>query len=216
MEKLEKILHKLPLFCKVSTGILNKLNLANHTFKKTFHKGSIIYIQNTACNSLDIILQGVVSVQSLELSGNSMTIGDFHKGEVLGSNLLFSSYPEYPMTIFAKTKVEMYSFDRECVLFLCQNSTEFLQEFLNQLSDKTLILTGKINTIGLKSIKEKVIEFLQKECKKQGSATIELPFSKKEWAELLGVQRPSLSRTLNKMQQEGIISFHNKIITFKG
>ena len=70
----------------------------------------------------------------------------------------------------------------------------------------------KIDTIALKSIRERIMEFLRVEQKRQNSHTIVLPFSKKEWAEVLAIQRPSLSRELAKMRKEGIIQFKGRII----
>ena len=53
------------------------------------------------------------------------------------------------------------------------------------------------------------------EYKKQGSNVIKVPLSRKEMAEHMGIQRPSLSRELIKMREEGIIEFDKKTITIK-
>ncbi|MDD4690459.1 MAG: helix-turn-helix domain-containing protein, partial [Eubacteriales bacterium] len=47
----------------------------------------------------------------------------------------------------------------------------------------------------------------------QGSPTILLPISKKQLADYLGVQRPSLFRELKKLQDERIIEIDNRVIT---
>ncbi len=41
---------------------------------------------------------------------------------------------------------------------------------------------------------------------------IKLPFSRKKMAELLNIPRPSLSRELTNMRDEGIIDFDKNII----
>ena len=56
------------------------------------------------------------------------------------------------------------------------------------------------------------MDYLQQQSIIQGSSKIVLPFSKKELADYLGVQRPSLFRELKKMKDEGIIEIDNRTI----
>nr|WP_243103954.1 helix-turn-helix domain-containing protein [Clostridium sp. JN-1] len=90
---------------------------------------------------------------------------------------------------------------------------QFLQNFLESLSDKTLILSGKIKTLPTKTIRRCIIEFLLCEYSIQKNTTIFLRLSKKELAEKFGVRRPSLSRELNKMRSKGLIEYNAKSIT---
>jgi len=90
---------------------------------------------------------------------------------------------------------------------------EVLKWFLQSASDKTLILMGKIKTLALKTIRQCIIEFLLYEYHVQKSTTIKLDMTKKELAEKIGVQRPSLSRELNKMRKDGLIIYDSKQIT---
>jgi len=51
------------------------------------------------------------------------------------------------------------------------------------------------------------------EYQKQKSKEIILPLSRKEMAEYLGVQRPSLSREFINMKDEGLIDFERNNVT---
>ena len=46
----------------------------------------------------------------------------------------------------------------------------------------------------------------------QGSNRIQLPVTKKELAEQIGVQRTSLSRELQKMRNEGLLAYDSRTI----
>lgn len=183
---------------------------------KSYKKGSVIHFQNESCQGLEIILSGSVTIQRINEAGNAMTISDFYTGDILGANLLFSSNPVYPMTVISKTPCDILVLNQPLILAFCQQSTGFLSQFLKEISDKTLVLTGKINTMAMKTIRDSILDFLLLEKKIQGTSIINLPFSKKEWAERLGVQRPSLSRELNKMRAAGLIDFDHKTITLYG
>lgn len=208
-----KCICALPLFQFVAKRKLEEINITSRCFVHHEKRNKVIHLQNNICTSVDVIVSGVISVQALEASGNIITIANFSNGESIGSNLLFSSNPAYPMTVIAKTEVLFVSFGKDIILDLCRICPDFLLHFLNEISDKAVVLTNKINTIALKNIRERIIEFLRLEIIRQDSDTIILPFSKKEWAELLGVQRPSLSRELNKMRKAGLIEFDNRRVT---
>jgi len=64
-----------------------------------------------------------------------------------------------------------------------------------------------------RTVTECIIEFLLYEYHVQKSTTIKLNMTKKELAEKIGVQRPSLSRELNKMRKDGLIIYDPKQIT---
>lgn len=211
MKYMETIM-SIPLFSTMNKEELQQLNVEERCHQQNYHKESIIYLQNEICQSVDIIISGIVTVQNIEESGNFMTITNFSTGEILGSNLLFSSQSTYPMMVIAKTNVVLLRCDKEIILDMCKISPSFLESYLQEISNKTLVLTGKIHTIAMKSIRECIIEYLLVERNYQNSNIIQLPFSKKEWAELLGIQRPSLSRELNKMRKEGLLDYHNREI----
>ncbi len=162
---------------------------------------------------MDIILIGQATVQKIDENGNVLTINVFTDRDVIGANLLFSSKNYYPMTVVAKSRTTILHMQKELILELCQSNTTFMVTLMKVVSDKAIILTDKINTISLKTIRECIIDFLKYEYHIQKSSLIKLKFSKKELAERLGVQRSSLSRELNKMRKDGLIEYDSRTIT---
>lgn len=208
-------LQKSPVFAGIEEEEIKELLTRPGCVIKKFPAGSLIHLKGESCINVEYILKGEVTVQLLQETGNIMTISNFEQGEMLGSNLVFSSHPVYPMMITAKSDVELLCLDAATILMLCRKSPVFLESYLKDISDRALVLSGKINTIALRSIREAVLDYLMIERKRQKSDTINLPFTKKEWAERLGVQRPSLSRELSKMRQEGIIDYDRTSISLK-
>lgn len=207
------ILENTELFKDISMSTINHLFVQDSFNIKTYKKNSVIYFQNEKCVTFDIVLKGIVSVQSTDEKGNYISISDFTIGSELGGNLLFSNKNFYPMMVLAKTEVTLIHFKKDLVLRLCQSNTTFLSKFLHSLSDKTLILTDKIKTLSLKSIRQCIIDFLMYESYVQKSNVIKLEVTKKDLAEKFGVQRSSLSRELNKMRKEGLIEYDAYSIT---
>jgi len=207
------ILENTGLFKDISMSTINHLFVQDSFKIKTYKKNSVIYFQNEKCVTFDIVLKGIVSVQSTDEKGNYISISDFTIGSELGGNLLFSHKNFYPMMVLAKTEVTLIHLKKDLVLSLCQSNTTFLSKFLHSISDKTLILTDKIKTLSLKSIRQCIIDFLMYESYVQKSNIIKLEVTKKDLAEKFGVQRSSLSRELNKMRKDGLIEYDAFSIT---
>jgi CRP-like cAMP-binding protein len=203
------------LFGGFSAGQLLKLFKEELYSISRHNKNSIIYIQNEKCNTMDVILEGELAVQKIDENGGILTISTFFTGDVIGGNLLFSHRNTFPMTITCKSDSTILHMKKELVLELCQKNKDFLTKFLRSISDKALILTDKINFISMKTVRQRIVDFLAFEYFYQNSPVIYLKTSKKELAERFGMKRPSLSRELNKMRSEGLIEFDAKTITIK-
>ncbi|MEL7607094.1 MAG: Crp/Fnr family transcriptional regulator [Sedimentibacter saalensis] len=215
MKNFNKILVNTQLFKCFTCEELDEIFDEHYYTVKDYEKNTIIYLQNEKCESLDIILKGVITIQKIDQDGKILTISDFMSGDVLGENLLFSASSNYPMTITAKTDCTLLHMKSSLVLSLCQKNKCFLKSFLMSLSSKTLILSNKIKSLTMKTIRQYIVDFLLIEYYSQGSNKIKLKMSKKDLAEKLGIQRSSLSRELNKMRSDGLVEFDANYIFIK-
>jgi CRP-like cAMP-binding protein len=172
-----------------------------------YAKGSIVFLENEECKELSIVLEGIIQIQKIDTLGKALTIVEFQRGETLGENLLYGSGNKYPMTAVARTNASILQIPKDAVLQLCLQDTDLLTEFLKLLSDKTLTLSGRLKQVTLKTIRQKICESIYNEYMDQKLLKINLQMNREEWAERLGVQRPSLSRELIRMKEEGIINY---------
>ncbi len=180
---------------------------------KRYSKSSFVHFESEKCTSWDIILSGQVIIKKIDENGNILTLTEFGTAETIGGNTLFSSHPFFPMSVFAKSNSEILHIDKDSVLKLCHTSERFLIRFLTGNSDKAVVLSNKIKSISMKTIRESIIEYLTHEYYVQKRENILLMSSKKELAERLGIQRTSLSRELAKMKNDGLIDYDIKSIT---
>jgi len=180
---------------------------------KGYSPNEIIHFDGDPCHSMEVILEGEVSVERIDEDGHLMTVATFDAGNCLGANLLFSSNPFFPMTVSAKSKVRILTIKEGAVFNLCITNEDFLKHFLRVISDHTLMLGVKIKHYINRSIREILTAFLVHESLKQKSNHIQLRSTKKALAERMGIQRTSLSRELQKMKKEGLIDFDADSIT---
>lgn len=98
------------------------------------------------------------------------------------------------------------------MLKLCSLNTSVLNNFMGLLSNKILMLNKKVKTLSYQNIRQKLCNYLLEESKKQNSFILKMSVSRKEMAEQLGIPRPSLSREMINMKEEGLIEFEKNII----
>lgn len=180
-----------------------------------YGKGDIVLAEEDTCNTLNLILDGSVEVQKVDSTGKVLSIAEFGPGEIFGEMLIFADKNTSPINVISKAKSTVLHISKNSVISLCQNSSEFLLEFLRILSNKAMILNLKLKEVTLKTIRQKICEYILAQYKEQKSLKIKLNMTKKDWADRIGVQRPSLSRELIKMKEEDIIDYDKSFITIK-
>jgi len=192
----------------------NFLNMSNYTIKK-YPKGNVVIIEGDSCEELGILLEGLLEVQTLYPSGKLLTLTRLKPVETFGEAILFSKMNKFPVTIETIKDSKIMFIKKEYLINCLTNCHKFMEAFLELLSNKLLTLNKKVKMLSLESIRKKIENFLMEEYKKQGSNIIKVPLSRKEMAEHMGIQRPSLSRELIKMRDAGIIDFNREAITIK-
>ena len=176
-------------------------------------KDVLIHKRGETCDNLIIILEGTLSLNQRNYNNKSFNIYNFCDSEIVGANSIFAHNPKYKVDIYTKSPCVLLYIPQHEVFNLCVNDSVFLRSFLMHLSDKTQKLLDKIKIFSNKNIRSSIKQFLSCEFKKQNSTKINLEMSKKELAELLGVERTSLSRELKSMKLDGLIDYDKNSIT---
>jgi CRP-like cAMP-binding protein len=202
-----------PLFSHFSTEALNTLLYECQYTIADYAKNSVVHFENEICTSLDIIIKGDIIIQKIDENGNILTVTEFTLGDTMGENLLFSTTPYYPLSAITKSNCTLLHLSKDLIIKLCQFNTTFLMRFLECISNKAVLLSSRLKSVTLKTIKESIIDYINYEYYLQKNTTIQLNLTKKALAEKMGIQRTSLSRELNKMQKDGLIEYDHHSIT---
>lgn len=197
--------------CSIFKGMENEYidNIIKSIDNKivNYNKGDIIAIEDSECTHIGIVLSGSIEIQRIYESGRSLTVQRFIEGSIFGEAIVFSKTKTYPATIISSSKSKIMFIKNEAIMELCSSNKIFLGNFMSLLSEKILMLNKKVKTISLCSIRQKIASFILEQVKIQKSERIKLSINKKELSEYLGVQRPSLSRELINMKEEGILEY---------
>ena len=203
MEIIINQLQKNELFKGLSAEkIENVINKIKYSIKR-YSKNEIIANEDDVCTTLSLVLDGSVEIQRLYSNGKYIVLKRLSTGDVFGEALVFSKAKTYPATVMSLSESSIFFIDKEDVLKLCSTEEKILENFISLLSDKVFILNSKIKSISFKSIRQRVINFILDEVREQKNKNIILKNTKEEIAASLGIPRPSLSRELIYLRDNG-------------
>ena len=155
----------------------------------------------------------MVEVQKVYPSGRMIVLKHLHKLNIFGEVSPFANEGKSPATVIAASDCTILYLDRACIMKLFKSNEAFLNNFIHILSNRLLYLNNRVFLLSHSSIREKLSSFLLDEYSNQKSTTITLPMTKTVLSEMLNVTRPSLSRELTNMRNEGILNYHKNTIT---
>ena len=181
-------------------------------YVKKYAKGETIFHRGDRCLMLSSVQSGRLIAHSLSENGSAMTMFKFKSGSIVGANLLFAQNNMYPLNIYCVTDCELVHIDKETVSELLHNY-DFAIQYIKSISRNSEGQNQKINMFFQKTLRENIMHYLELQSVVQRSNKIVLPITKKELAEHLGVQRPSLFIELKKMKEEHVIDIQNRTIT---
>lgn len=209
------VLKSCQLFSKFTDEDIKLLVNSGFIYLKSYSKEDLLFCEGEQCKFLSLVIDGLIEIQKLDSNGNLLVVATLSSGNVFGENLLFGDINTYPMSIVSKSNTKVLYIAKEYIYKLCLTNEGFLRELLRILSNKALNLSLKLKQLTMKSIREMICYYLLERYEKEKTEIIKLEFSKKAWADSLGVQRPSLSRELIKMRDAGLIDFSKNTIIIK-
>lgn len=166
----------------------------------TYRKGDIIAIQGTPCLSLMLLCAGQLSARMINDEGKEITIEMLKAPEVLAPAFVYGSENLFPVTLEAETEVRIWTLSKEHFLDLMETDKNVLRNFLQLISDRSVFLSRKLNEFALQNLNERIINHLERHGQIQNI---------QEVASIMGVARPSLSRAISLLINEGKIEKDN-------
>ena len=190
-------------------AILNVLSKKEHQLVKGYQiaKGNVIYHEGDICESIGIIISGKIDIVTYSFDGKELLINSLKSGEIFGNNLLFSSSPIYRGNVIAKEKAVVAFINKENLVTLLQNNTEFLNLYLQAQSDKAKALTARIQLLSFPNAEERLFFYASK-----NNGVINFK-NVTTLAATIGVQRETLSRLLTNLIERHLIKKEKGKIT---
>lgn len=175
-------------------------------YEKDYKKNDIILAENTKVEYFGIITNGKIALSNFDYFGNRNILNVFEKGD---------SFAEALVSLEIQIPHEVISLTDSSIVWIEYKSLskslyyqKILNNILNIISTKNLILNKKLQILSKRTTREKILEYLSNQKKALSlDSNFEINLNRNEMADYLALDRSNLSRELGKLKKEGIIDF---------
>ena len=205
------------LFSGITEEEANKMLTCSRAVEKSVDAGELIFGQDDKPVYIYLLLEGQVIITKYLPSGRRDILLTVQPGDVFGEVFFFSKeeYYWYDAVAVKKSRVLMlpYTFIYGFCSNACEHHKQLIHNLLDIQSKCNLQMMKKLHIVTGTTLKQKLGLWILDQINDKNE--VHLDMTREELADYLGAARPSLSRTLTQMQDEGIITIDKKKIRIK-
>lgn len=198
--------------CKLFDGITEaeqaEMMVCAGAQEKNFKAGQYIFRLGDNPSKMYLIKSGSVMIARDFASGKRNVLFTVHQGDVFGEPFSFTPEKKCWSDAIACGKVTVIEIPWTYIHGFCKNGCakhqRLVRNMLEILSDKNFRITRKLYLLSGKTIRERIAMWLLVGA--HGSDSFTSCMNKEELADFLGTTRPSLSREMSQMQNEGLFA----------
>ncbi|MCM2359554.1 MAG: Crp/Fnr family transcriptional regulator [Geobacteraceae bacterium] len=206
MENLE-ILKKSLLFSGLDEENLREVAVI--ATKRGFAKGEALFTEGEPANGFYLLASGSLKLCKVSPDGKEKVLHFTHPGETFAEAAFFGD-GKYPAEARALEKGEALFFPREAFMGLLERNPRFSLNLIVSLSLLLRRFARQIEELTFAEVPARLAAYLielagKKSTTFQGITYLDLDMKKGELASRLGTVSETLSRSLKKLKEEGVI-----------
>lgn len=204
-----------PLFAGMNEEEIQKCLVCSKSEIVRYEKEETIFYQQDEPRYLHVLLEGSVAVCRDSVSGKRSIIATFSRpGELFGEVFVFLGKKEYDNYAQAAAPAAVLQMPKIFLYHTCGQNCGYHQALISNmlsiLAYKAYYLNQKLQVVSGATLRQKIARILLQSAAADGS--VALAMKREELADFLNVARPSLSRELLKMQEEGLLRLDGRQI----
>ena len=207
-KELLDVLKRSRLCRNLEEGEMERLLVKEGTVR-SFSRGERVFQETDRPEAVYVLLDGsVIIAKRILLTQLEMP------GVLFGEVYVFMEKSSYDMYVEAAEKTRVLILDNQ--IFTEKGdvlSRKLRENLLEVFAEKAYNMNQKLRILGSGTLRERIVRFLV-ECQ-DSEGVIHMSLSREEMADYLNITRPSLSRELGKMQEEGILELSRRQILVK-
>ncbi|UCD71479.1 MAG: Crp/Fnr family transcriptional regulator [Syntrophobacterales bacterium] len=209
-----KILERFPLFSGLEDREIAEIEAIS--ISKKYHRGALIFSEDEEARGFYVVIAGRVKVYKLSSEGKEQILHIISSGQTFAEAALFagSSYPAFAESL---TETRVLYFPKERFLNLIRKNPQISLNMIASLSHWLRKFVSLVEELSLKDVSTRLSKYLIDLSAQSGRTSergieCELDISKSQLASQLGTISETLSRTLRKLRDRGIIEVEGKRI----
>lgn len=204
-------LTSLPLFYGIREEDLPAMLKCLGSFKKNYKKDEFIFLENHEVRNVGVIMSGTVHMIKEDSEGYKTLLVTMKDGELFGESFSCGSHLGSRVSFLAITPCTILLLPFYKVIHTCKMTCTFhhrlIENMVRLIGDKNVQLMSKIEVISKKSLREKIMAYLQLQADEQKSSRFTIPLGRLELADYLCADRSALTRELSSMKRDGLIDY---------
>lgn len=208
--------YDLALFAGLTEEEIEDVLAKVHALVKTFRKSRYIYLAGDSVENLCVVLSGKVQMIKEDIMGDKTIIDNLGAGAVFAESCLGTRSDHSLVSYFAASDSEVLMIPFGQMMSGGTSGAvqgRLLLNILAILADNNTKLIEKAEILCKKTLRSKIMAYLEQEARRCGSCTFEIPFNRTDMANYLDADRSALTRELARMREEGLIEFAKNIFT---
>lgn len=207
MDQYFELLKQSPLFRGIAPVDYHALLQCLGAYSKAYEKNACIILAGDRVKAFGMVLQGSVNITREDFSGNSQLLAHLSPPDCFAEVFACAEIAESPVSVLAAERCTMLflpygRFIAPCSA-ACAFHTALIKNMLRLMANRTLFLQQKIDILSKRTIRERLLLFLQLQCGTGNRCTLQM--NREELARFLCVDRSALSNELSKLQRDGIL-----------
>jgi len=219
MRKFFPVIRSSKLFSGISEDELTDITSCLDTKVKNFPKEALILRNGDTVDSIGLVLSGSVLIIQDDIWGNRNILSKAGQGKTFATAFACAPDSKLNVDVIAETPVTIMFLNINRILNVCPSAcahhNRIIRNVLGELAEKNLSFSEKLKHMGQRSTRAKIMSYLSAEARRLGTYEFDIPFSRQQLADYLGVERSGLSSELGKMRNERLIDFHKSHFVLK-
>ena len=204
------VLARCPLFRGMGAEELPALLDCLGAAPRWVEKGETILAAGDPATHLGVVLAGRVQVSRLTAEGQRIVMGELGPGQLFAESFACARAEVLPVTAVAAAGGAVLLLDSRRLAAPCSAACAFharlISNLLSVLADKNLFLAGKVEHLAGRTIRERLLSYLEELSARTGREAVTVPFDRQALADYLCVDRSALSRTIGQLTREGVLA----------
>ncbi len=204
----KEVLKTVPLFAGLNEQELDSIYAI--TQRKTYPKGSVIFLEGDPGDALYLILSGEVKVMILGFDGREFILSFLRAGDFFGEMSLFDDRPR-SATVMTTEDSTFLVLHKQAFFNQVKHSSTILFKFILSFCARLRETDEKIGNLALLDVYTRVSKALLALGKDTGTASpdgsIIIPKrpTHQDFASMVGTSRETVTRVLNDLEKRGYI-----------
>lgn len=213
------VIRSSPLFSGISAEEASAMLSCLQAGKKDFPKEAFLLHAGDTAESIGLILSGSILVIQEDIWGNRNILSKAGPGQTFAAAYACAPGSVLNVNVFAETPVTALFLNVKRILNVCPSActhhSRIIRNLLSDLAEKNLRFSEKLTHMSQRTTRDKLMSYLSAEAQRLGTYEFDIPFSRQQLADYLGVERSGLSLELGKMRSEELLDFHKNHFALK-